>query len=118
MGFAGASVGLMLATLLHAPVPGVLAVAFSSFCNDLVMPIVWGTATDIGGNWSGTVSGTMNMMGNLGGALYGLTAGLILQSTHHDWNAILYMGAAVYLTGGLMWMAIDVVTPIDRSHGS
>lgn len=118
VGFAGASVGLLLATVLHAPLPGVLAVAFSSFCNDLAMPIIWGTANDVGGNWSGTVSGTMNMMGNLGGALYGLTAGLILQSTHHDWNAILYMGAAVYLTGGLMWMAIDIVTPIERNHGA
>jgi MFS transporter, ACS family, glucarate transporter len=118
IGFAGASAGLLLAAVLHAPVPGVLAVAFSSFCNDLAMPIVWGTANDVGGNWSGTVSGTMNMMGNLGGALYGLTAGLILQSTRHDWNAILYMGAAVYLTGGLMWMAIDIVTPIERNHGA
>jgi MFS family permease len=118
IGFAGASGGLLLATVLHAPVPGVLAIAFSSFCNDLTMPIVWGTATDLGGNWSGTVSGTMNMMGNLGGALYGLAAGLILQSTHHDWNAILYMGAAVYLAGGLMWMAIDVVTPIGHNHGA
>jgi MFS transporter, ACS family, glucarate transporter len=116
VGFAGASVGLLAATVLRAPVPGVLAVAFSSFCNDLVMPIVWGTANDVGGNWSGTVSGTMNMMGNLGGAFYGLTAGLILQSTHHDWNAILYMGAAVYLTGGLMWMAIDIATPIERNR--
>lgn len=106
-GFAGAALGLLLATVLHAPVPGVLAIAFSSFCNDLAMPIIWGTANDAGGNWSGTVSGTMNSMGNLGGAIYGLAAGLILQSTHRDWNVILYMGAAVYLAGGLMWLAID-----------
>ena len=58
----------------------------------------------------------MNMMGNLGGALYGPTAGLVLSATHHNWNAVLYMGAAVYLTGFFMWLAIDPVTPIDRSE--
>jgi ACS family glucarate transporter-like MFS transporter len=116
LGFAGASAGLVLATLFHTPLPGVLAVAFSSFCNDLVMPIAWGTATEVAGNWSGTISGTMNMTGNAGGAIYGLTAGLILQSTHHNWNAVLYMGAAVYLTGVFIWAALDPVTPIEPAR--
>ena len=89
--------------------------AFSSFCNDLVMPTAWGTVMDVAGGYSGTLSGTMNMMGNLGGALYGPAAGLVLTLSHHDWNDVLLMGAAVYLTGFFMWLAIDPVTPID--HG-
>jgi MFS family permease len=113
IGFAGAGAGLVLATRFGAPVPGVLALAFSSFCNDLVMPIAWVTATDVAGEWSGTISGIMNMTGNFGGALYGLVAGLILQSTHHDWNVVLYMGAGVYLTGVAMWVAIDPVQAIN-----
>jgi ACS family glucarate transporter-like MFS transporter len=114
IGFAGASGGLVLATLFQAPVPAVLAVAFSSFSNDLVMPIAWGTANEVSGNWSGTVSGIMNMTGNAGGAIYGLAAGLILQSTHHNWNSVLYMGAAVYLTGVPIWIALDPVTSIEQ----
>lgn len=116
LGFVGASACLVIATMLHEPFVGVLAIGFSSFCNDLVMPTAWGTVMDVAGGYSGTLSGTMNMMGNLGGALYGPAAGLVLTYSHHDWNAVLLMGAAVYLTGFFMWLAIDPVTPIDRGE--
>lgn len=112
-GFAGAAAGLVAATMFRTPLAGVLAVAFSSLCNDLVMPIAWGTATDVAGEWSGTVSGMMNTLGNLGGAIYGLAVGLILGSTHHNWNIVLFMGTAFYLSGAVMWMAIDPVSPIE-----
>lgn len=113
LGFAGAAAGLVLATRMHSAVPGVLAIAFASFCNDLVMPVAWGTATDVAGRWSGTVSGIMNMTGNFGGALYGLAAGVILESTHHNWTPVLLMGAAFYLAGVPMWLALDPSTPMD-----
>ena len=67
-----------------------------------------------GGGYSGTLSGTMNMMGNLGGAVYGPAVGFVLSHTNHNWNAVLFMGAIVYLAGFFMWMVIDPVTPIDR----
>ena len=112
-GFAGASALLIAASAQHNAIPGVLAVALSSFCNDLVMPTAWGTASDVAGRWSGTVSAIMNMVGNVGGALYGFTVGVILQATHHNWNLVLYMSAAVYLTGILMWLAIDPESSIE-----
>jgi MFS family permease len=113
-GFAGGAFFLVVATFLHQPLIGVLAVGLSAFCNDLVMPTAWGSVMDVAGGYSGTLSGTMNMMGNLGGAVYGPAAGLVLSLTNHNWNAVLFMGAAVYLTGFFMWMVIDPVTPIDR----
>jgi ACS family glucarate transporter-like MFS transporter len=112
-GFAGASGFLCAASALHSAPAGVLAIACSSFCNDLVMPTAWGTASDVAGRWSGTVSAIMNMVGNTGGALFGFTAGVILQATHHNWNLILYMNAAVYLTGIVMWLAIDPERQIE-----
>ena len=114
IGFAGACLSLILASMLHEPFLAVSAVAFSSFCNDLVMPMAWGTVMDVSGAYSGTLSGTMNMMGNLGGALYGPVAGAVLAQTHHNWNAVLLMGAAVYTTGVIMWLGIDPATPIDQ----
>ena len=115
VGFAGASAGLILAAALQNPVAAVLAVSFSSLCNDLVMPVTWATAADVGGNWSATVSAMMNMAGNAGGALFGLTAGFVLERTHHDWSAVLYMGAIVYLAGLPIWLALDPVKRIDES---
>ena len=117
-GFAGASLCLVWATFLHEPFIGVLAIGLSAFFNDLVMPTAWGTVMDVAGGYSGTLSGTMNMMGNLGGALYGPATGLVLSMTNHNWNAVLLMGAAVYVTGFIMWLVIDPVTPIDRDAHS
>jgi ACS family glucarate transporter-like MFS transporter len=114
VGFSGACLSLVLASYLREPWFAVSAVAFSSFCNDLVMPTAWGTVMDVAGGYSGTLSGTMNMMGNLGGALYGPVAGMVLQLSHHDWDAVLLMGAAVYTTGVFMWLAMDPSTPIDQ----
>ena len=113
VGFAGASAGLILAAASQNPVAAVLAVSVSSFCNDLVMPVTWATAADVGGVWSATVAAMMNMADNAGGALYGLTAGLVLERTHHDWSAVLYMGAIVYLAGLPIWLALDPVRRID-----
>jgi MFS family permease len=110
----GAAIFLVVATFLHQPLIGVLAVGLSAFCNDLVMPTAWGSVMDVAGGYSGTLSGTMNMMGNLGGAVYGPAAGFVLSHTDHNWNAVLFMGAVVYLAGFFMWMVIDPVTPIDR----
>jgi hypothetical protein len=118
IGFAGACASLILASTLHEPFLAVSAVALSSFCNDLVMPMAWGTVMDVSGGYSGTLAGTMNMMGNLGGALYGPVAGAVLQRTNHDWNAVLLMGAAAYITGVIMWLGIDPETPIDEPRAA
>lgn len=67
---------------------------------------------DISGSYAGTVAGTMNMIGNLGGALYGTVSGLVLQYSDRNWDYVLYMGAAVYLIGFVTWTQIDPVTPI------
>ncbi|HVW11243.1 MAG TPA: MFS transporter [Bryobacteraceae bacterium] len=118
-GFAGASACLVLATLLHQPFLVVGAIAMSSFCNDLVMPAAWGAVMDISGSYSGTVAGSMNMVGNLGGALYGTVSGLVLQYSHRNWDYVLYMGAAVYMIGFFIWTQLDPVTPIEwRAHAA
>ena len=76
------------------------------------MPAAWGTVMDISGSYAGTVAGSMNMIGNLGGALYGTAAGWVLQASNRNWNYVLYMGAAVYIAGFIIWTQIDPVTPI------
>ena len=37
--------------------------------NDFVMPAAWAGCMDVGGRYAGTVSGAMNMMGSIAGAL-------------------------------------------------
>src|SRR5207248_11218170 len=47
----------------------VLGVALAAFCNDLTMGSAWASCLDIGRKYAGIVSGCMNMIGNLGGAV-------------------------------------------------
>ena len=69
VGFSGATGLLILSTNLQNPVWAMLAMGMASFSNDLVMPGSWGACMDVGGKYAGTVSGAMNMMGNLGGGV-------------------------------------------------
>jgi MFS family permease len=62
----------------------------------------------------------MNMMGNLGGAMPGFVVPMVLTMTNlpdaasPSWNAVFYLFAAVYVVGGLSWLAIDPVTPLAQ----
>jgi MFS family permease len=114
-GFAGASGFLLLSTQVPNPLFAVLSIAMASFCNDLVMPGSWASAMDIGGKYAGTLSGAMNMLGNIGGALAPLAIGYILSWTSNNWNLTFYVSAAIYLLGIVCWYFMDPVTPIEQA---
>ena len=100
------------------PILSMLAVGMASFCNDLAMPGAWGACMEVGGKHTGSLSGSMNMMGNLGGAMPGFVVPMVLSLTNApdvaapNWNSVFYLFAAVYVVGGLSWLAIDGVTPL------
>jgi MFS family permease len=114
VGFLGASACLLVSMHLHDPFWGMVAMGFASFCNDLVMPGAWGACMDVGGKYAGTLSGSMNMMGNLAGFVAPWLGGYILQTTGGDWNLFLYTMAAAYLLGTFCWPFIDPVTPLEE----
>jgi MFS transporter, ACS family, glucarate transporter len=118
-GFLGACVLMALSTFIADPVIAVVALALASFCNDLTLPGSWSACMDVGGPYAGTLSGTMNMMGNAGGALASAMAPYILRWSGLDWNYVIYVAAAVYFCGIFFWITVDPVTPIEsdsRAH--
>jgi sugar phosphate permease len=70
---------------------------------------------DIGGRHSGTVSGMMNMVGNIGGALSPLAVGYLLTWYPGNWAVTFYVSSAIYLVGGICWLFIDAHTPLEES---
>jgi MFS family permease len=91
-----------------------LAIGLASFSNDLVMPGAWGACMDVGGKHAGSLSGAMNMWGNIGGALCPFVIGLILKLTDNNWNLTFYVSAVIYLLGILCWKFLDPVTPLEK----
>jgi len=95
------------------------------FFNDLIMAPAWATAQDIGGRYAATVSGAMNMFGNLFGAVLGIfVTGMIL--TAHTENPgtkeevvqnsgyiiCFAIYGIVYFVGVVSWLFIDASKPI------
>ncbi len=114
IGFTGAAGFLVLSTRLSDPVLATLAIGLASFSNDLVMPGSWAACMDVGGKHAGSLSGAMNMAGNIGGALCPLAIGYILHWTHSDWNLTFYVSALIYLGGIVCWKFLDPVTPLEQ----
>jgi nitrate/nitrite transporter NarK len=104
---------LVVSTRMHNPVPAMIAMGLASFSNDLVMPGSWGACMDVGGRYAGTLSGAMNMMGNLGGAASPTIIGYMLRWTHNNWDMTFYVSAAVYAMAVFLWRFLDPVTPLE-----
>jgi MFS transporter, ACS family, glucarate transporter len=120
LGFIGAGSFILLCIQQNNPLYGMLAMGMASFCNDLVMPCAWGSCMDIGGKYAGTLSGSMNMMGNFAGFVAPQVGGIILDATrgttypNGDYNMFLYTMAVAYFLGAFCWPFIDPTKPLEQ----
>jgi ACS family glucarate transporter-like MFS transporter len=85
-----------LASVVLAGGAGALYLSQSSF---------WSVSADIGGKSAGSVSGIMNMGGQLGGALTASLTPLI--AMHYGWTASFLVAAGLCALGSLTWLAVD-----------
>ena len=123
IGLAGASALLMTSFYIQDPLLAMLAMGMASFCNDLTMPGSWSACMDVGGKFAGTVSGSMNMMGNFGGMAGPLVVGYVLAATTittatgvtKNWELVFAISSVIYFLGALFWLFIDPVTPLEKS---
>jgi ACS family glucarate transporter-like MFS transporter len=113
-GFSCACLFLILMTKIEDPLWAMIAMGMASFSNDLNMPGAWGTCMDIGRKYAGTVSGSMNMMGNLAGFVAPNVCGFILKHYNKDYHLFIYVMAGMYVIGAAVWPFIDPETPIDQ----
>jgi sugar phosphate permease len=61
----------------------------------------WAVPMDTGGKYSGTVSGMMNMAGNIGGALSPMVFGFLVQ--YGNWQAPFIVAACLLVAGAAVW---------------
>jgi MFS family permease len=113
-GFVAASVLLLASAYAVNPLALALLIALAGMCNDFVLPCAWGACMDIGGRFAGTFSGSMNMMGNLGGFLAPIAIGYILDRTG-SWHLTFLISSVVYLAGAVCWLLLDAETSLDRA---
>ena len=114
VGQAGAGVMLVCSTWIVSPTLAMVSLGLASFGNDLSMPAAWGACMDVGGKYAGSLSGSMNMFGQLGGFAGSLAVAQILKYSGDNWALTLWVAAAIYWVGAVSWLFIDPVTPLDR----
>ncbi len=107
-------VGAALLSLLtpHVEGAGPLAALFAAmfFCNDLSMGPAWAACADVGERYAGTLSGTMNMIGNIAGAAGAALAGVLLEGRRYE--LLFGIFALSYFGAALAWLAVDVTRPL------
>ncbi len=109
-----AAVAILVAVRTSSPVGAALAIAVAAGLAALGVAAGWAVCIEIGGRHSGVVSGAMNTLGNLGGALSPVVVGLCLQRWG-SWNAPLITVALFYMAAAVCWLAIDPAEPIEAN---
>ncbi len=80
---------------------------------DLALPVAFATCIDVGKQNSGTVTGSMNFAGQLGGLFVTIIFGTIVHQTHNfSYPLILISGCL--LVAALLWLKIDPSKVVER----
>jgi sugar phosphate permease len=92
---------LIPAAMTHSAWTAILCLTASLFFLELVISPAWAVPMDVGGEYSGTVSGVMNMAGALAASLSPIIFGALVQRGF--WIAPFFISAGVLLAGALIW---------------
>jgi sugar phosphate permease len=101
-GFLLAGVFVIPAAITQSAGISVLCLALSFFSLELVIGPAWAVPMDVGGQFSGTVTGVMNMAGALAASLTALVYGGLFDKGY--WVAPFFVSAGVMFVGALVWI--------------
>ncbi len=101
VGLLGCAVCIVPAALTANAYVAVYCLTASMFFLEFTIGPSWAVPMDTGGKYSGTVSGMMNMAGNIGGALSPIVFGVLVQ--FGSWQAPFIVAAALLVVGSAVW---------------
>jgi ACS family glucarate transporter-like MFS transporter len=103
MGAAG--IFMLVSLVLQNQTLSMLALALSFAASDFMLPNCWAVCLDIGKRYAGTVSGSMNMAGQMGSTIAAAAYGGLVG--HYGWDVPLKGLAVLSLVSALLWLVID-----------
>lgn len=89
-----------------------LALAFQT----ITISAAWAVCLDIGRKYAGIVSGCMNTVGNIGGAIAPLVVGYAVKQWG-SWTLPFYVMAGVFCFGVAMWLLVDPRKSVFQETG-
>jgi MFS transporter, ACS family, glucarate transporter len=105
LGFAMGVVGLCLIPLMDTPLSVVICFTIAVFGADMTISPSWTHCVDIGGKGSGAISGSMNMVGNLGSFLSSIAFPYLLLWTGTS-SSYFLLAAFLNVIGVWCWLSM------------
>jgi ACS family glucarate transporter-like MFS transporter len=104
-GIALASIFIALGTLVESPQLASIVLAGGAGALYLSQSSFWSVTADLAGSSAGSVSGVMNMFGQIGGAVTASLTPLIAQN--FGWSASFLTAAGLCAAGSLAWLLVN-----------
>ena len=128
VGFSGKAIacGFLFLSIRHPdPATAAMLLFVTKFFSDWTQPTVWGTSTDIGGRYSGTVFSIINASGALGGAVTPVLGGLLLdrfatpgadgtEAAVTNFDPVFVMVGLMYAVSAIAWLFINAENTLDE----
>ena len=87
----------------------VLLISIGAGFSGMASPSAWAAVIDLGGRYTATFAGLMNMAGCVAGILVTPFLGRMIdriKETDGDWNQVIFLHAAFYLIAAVSWLMI------------
>ncbi len=104
-GFLLSAAATVPAVLAHDPKVSVACYCVAFFGLEWTVGISWAVTLDIGGDYAGSVSAVMNMLGNIGGAISATV--VTYTAKYYGWNVPFLMTAGLCLIAAVLYLKID-----------
>jgi len=115
IGFLLGAAAMCIAPHAQTPEGAVLALAIATFGVDLTLSPSWTLCIDIAGGHTGTLSGAMNMCGNIGSFVSSLAFPVLFRWTGR-YETFFYIAAIINLLSAILWLSLrDRQTPIEAT---
>jgi ACS family glucarate transporter-like MFS transporter len=100
-----AAAGMIASASADSVELAVLYLSIAVFGADMTLSPSWAVCVDIGRRYAGTVSGTMNMAGNLGSFVTGLAFPYLLQWTGSH-ETFFYVATGLNILAIILWLFV------------
>jgi ACS family glucarate transporter-like MFS transporter len=105
---------LVAMTMTHNKMAIVILSSLGFGVADLMLPVAWAICLDIGRDYAGAVTGTMNTAGQLGGFVCSVLFGYIVQATG-SYSVPVWLIAGLVMVAALLFTRIDPTKSLDEA---
>ena len=112
IGFSLASIGIIASVYMSDVAGAIIFISIAVFGADMTLSPSWSACVDVGKEHSGTVSGTMNMAGNLGSFFTALSFPYMLAMTGSD-VPFFFLAATLNVAAIAIWFTIKPNRPVQ-----